>query len=128
MEQYVLNKENIDEDGDTIYNKRNYIINEENNNYTFRIDSCQKNLFFSISMKDNLEYNYEIKMNLSTIVDKLELNPQAYNKIELILKIFDNIYENKKIAINLIDDRACTLVFLLFTNYCTIFYKVDLYS
>ena len=110
MEQYVLNKENIDEDGDTIYNKRNYIINEENNNYTFRIDSCQKNLFFSISMKDNLEYNYKIKMNLSTIVDKLELNPQAYNKIELILKIFDNIYENKKIAINLIDDRACTLV------------------
>ena len=110
MEQYVLNKENIDEDGDTIYNKRNYIINEEKNNYTFRIDSCQKNLYFSISMKDNLEYNYKIKMNLSTIVDKLELNPQAYNKIELILKIFDNIYENKKIAINLIDDRACTLV------------------
>ena len=110
MEQYIINKENIDEDGDTIYNQRNYIINEENNSYTFRIDSCGKNLFFSISMKDNLEYNYKIKMNLSTIVDKLELNPQAFNKIELIIKIFDNIYENKKISINLIDDRACTLI------------------
>ena len=110
MEQFVINKEILDEDGDTIYNHRNYIISEENNSYTLRIDSCGKNLIFNISLKNNLEYNYKIKMSLSTIVDKLELNPQAYNKIELIIKIFDFINENKKFSINLIDDRSCILI------------------
>jgi hypothetical protein len=39
-------------------------------------------------------------MSLSTIVNKLELNPKKYSNLELILKLLDKVYENKKLFIN----------------------------
>ena len=39
-------------------------------------------------------------MSLSTIVNKLELNSVKYFNLELILQLFDKIYENKKLFIN----------------------------
>ena len=62
------------EDGETIYNHREYIINDKDINYILRLEINEKYIHFIITINDNTEYKYKIKMELSTIVDKLELN------------------------------------------------------
>ena len=49
-------------------------------------------------------------MNLSTIVNKLELNIIKYSNLELILNIFDEIYLNNNINININNDESCNLI------------------
>ena len=83
------------EEGETIYDHREYIIKDKDINYILRLEINEKNIIFIISINDNTEYNYKIKMELSTIVDKLELNYKKYNNLELILKLFDEIYQKK---------------------------------
>ena len=96
------------EEGETIYNHREYIINDNKN--ILRLEINDKYIYFIISINDNTEYNYKIKMELSTIVDKLELNSKKYNNLELILKLFDEIYQNKNIYINISNDESCILI------------------
>ena len=45
-------------------------------------------------------------MDLSTIINKLELNPSIYSNSEIILKIFDNKNKKDQISINNIDDNS----------------------
>ena len=56
-------------------------------------------------------------MSLAAIDDKLGLNQAKYNDLELILKLFDKIYEKKKIFININNvngnDDSCTLIIKL---------------
>ena len=69
-----------------------------------------QNIFFIISLNDNIEYNYKTNMSLLTIVNKLSLNQKRYNDLELILKLFDTIYRNKKIFIKINNDDSCDLI------------------
>ena len=48
-------------------------------------------------------------MNLMTIVNKLELNLNKYSNLESILKLFDKIYKNKNVSIDLSNDNYCIL-------------------
>ena len=48
-------------------------------------------------------------MNLMTIVNKLELNLNGYSNLESILKLFDKIYKNKNVYIDLSNDNYCIL-------------------
>ena len=100
MEEFEITKEFNDEDGETILDHREYVISHENNNYNLRLEIREKNINIIISLNDIIEYNYRAKMSLSTIVNKLELNPIKYNNLELILKLFDKVYEKNKIFIN----------------------------
>jgi len=59
------------EGGETIYDHREYIINYKDKSYILRLEINEKNIFFIISINDNMEYNHKIKMGLSTILDKL---------------------------------------------------------
>ena len=46
------------EDGETIYDHREYIINDKDKNYILRLEINEKNIIFIISINDNTEYNY----------------------------------------------------------------------
>ena len=113
MEEVEIKKEN-EEEGETIYNHREYNIKNENNDYLLRLEINEKNINIIISLNNNIEYNYKTQMSLSTIVDKLELNPKKYSNLELILKLFDKIFESKRLFINTNDDdKFCILLIKL---------------
>jgi len=93
---------------------REYNIRNENKEYNFRIEIENKNINFILyNLNESLEYNYKNKMDLLTITNKLELNPSKYQNLEIILKIFDNIYKKNKIIFNFIDNNSCNLIIKL---------------
>ena len=116
------------EEGETIYDHREYIIKDKDINYILRLEINEKNIIFIISINDNTEYNYKIKMELSTIVDKLELNNKKYNNLELILKLFDEIYQNKNIYINISNDESCILIIKFINVLKEETYQIKLYK
>ena len=67
-------------------------------------------------------------MDLSTIVNKLELNSIKYNKLELILKIFDQLYENNKILIQITNDEYCSLILKLMQVTKEESYEIKIYK
>ena len=90
---------------------REYIIKNENKEYNLRIEVENNDIYFILyNLNESLDYNYKSKMDLLTITNKLELNPSKYQKLEIILKIFDNIYKKQKILINFIDNNTCKLI------------------
>ena len=90
---------------------REYNIKNENKEYNLRIEIENTNIYFILyNLNESLEYNYKNKMDLLTITNKLELNPSKYQNLEIILKIFDNIYKKNKIIINFIDNNSCNLI------------------
>ena len=128
MEEYEIENKYNDEGGETIYNHREYNIKDENNNYILRIEINEKYITFIISLDNNNEYNYKTQMTLSAIVDKLELNKLKYNNLELILKLLDEIYENKKILINISNDESCTLIIKFINVLKEVTYELKLYK
>ena len=64
-----------------------------------------------------MEYTYNNKIDLLTIANKLELNSSKYSNLELILDIFDTIYERNKIKIDIKDDNSFNILVKLI-NIC----------
>ena len=62
-------------------------------------------IYFIVSTEEQIGYNYKTSMDLSTIVNKLELNLVKYSNLELILKLFDKVYETKKLFINMNNNK-----------------------
>ena len=114
------------ENGEVIYNYREYNINNENNNYILRLETNNRYLYFIISSNDNIEYNYKTNMNLSTIVNKLELNSIKYNNLDLILDIFDEVYKNNKLSVDILNDESCVLIINLFNVLTAKKYEIKL--
>ena len=101
----------IEEEGESIYAQKEYNIKEKNNKYHLRLETKGKSINIIISMDNNLEYYYKIKMSLSTIAKKLELDSKKYSNFELVLKLFDELYEHKKIFIyEDINGESCILI------------------
>ena len=110
MEEVEILKESKQETGDLISNHREYNFKDDKNDYLLRIEIEEEKLIFILSLNDNIEYNYETKMNLSTIVNKLELNAKKYSSLDSILEIFDKIYQKNNLFINRDNDEFFTLV------------------
>ena len=128
MEEVEIKKEN-EEEGETIYNHREYNIKNENNDYLLRLEINEKNINIIISLNNNIEYNYKTQMSLLTIVNKLELNLAKYSNLELILKLFDKVYENKKLFINVNNnDESCILLIKLLNVLEEVNYEIKLYK
>ena len=130
MEHYEeIKPEYNQEEGETIYDNREYIIKDKDKNYILRLQINEKKIYFIISIIDKIEYkyNYKINMELSTIVDILELNHKKYYNLELILKLFDEINKNKNIFINISNDEYCILS-VKFINVEEKSYKIKLYK
>ena len=116
MEDFDLKQETHPEgiESPIISDHREYTIKiDEQTKYTLRLELKDKKIYLIISLEDKIEYNYKTFMDLSTIVNKLELNLIKYNKLELILKIFDQLYDNNKISIKINNDEYCSLIIKL---------------
>ena len=97
-----------------ILDDREYHIKIENDEYNLKVEIEQQYIYFILSkLNENLEYIYKNKLDLLTIINKLELNPSKYSNLELILKIFDNIYKKNKILIKLNDDNSINILIKL---------------
>jgi len=90
---------------------REYNIINDNNEFILRLEIDHQYIYFNLSrLNESLEYIYKNKMDLITIVNKLELNALKYSNLESVLKIFDIIYEKNKILISVVDDNSCNLL------------------
>ena len=97
-----------------ILNHREFNIKNENNIYNLRIEIDQDYIYFILSkINENLEYIYKNKMDLSSMLEKLELPPSKFSNLELILKKFDIIYQKNKIDINICDDNSINILIKL---------------
>ena len=126
MEKSEMKRKFCNENGEVIYNYREYNINNENNNYILRLETNNRYLYFIISSNDNIEYNYKTNMTLSTIVNKLELNSIKYNNLDLILDIFDEVYKNNKLSVDILNDESCVLIINLFNVLTAKKYEIKL--
>ena len=77
------------EEGETIYDNREYNINDKDKKYILRLETNEKKIYFILSIIDKTEYkyNYKINMELSTIVDILELNHKKILQFRINIKI-----------------------------------------
>ena len=117
------------EEGETIYNHREYNVKDENNYYILRLEISEKYINIIISSINSIEYNYKIQMSLTTIVNKLELNLVKYSNLELILKLFDELYKNNKLFIILNSEyEFCILLIKLINASVQNNYEIKLYK
>ena len=128
MEEIDIKKE-YEEIGETINDHREYNIKDEKNiNHILRIEINLNNIYFILTSSDNIEFIYKTNLSLKEIVNKLELNQIKYSNLELILRLFDEIYETKKIFINTSCEESCNLIikFINVINEST--YEIKLYK
>ena len=93
------------------FDYREYNIKIDKYEYNLRIEINEKDIYFILSnLNESLEYIYKNKMDLLTIINKLELNPSKYSNSEIILKIFDNKSKKDQISINIIDDNSYNIL------------------
>ena len=93
------------------FDYREYNIKIDNNEYSLRLEINEKDIYFILSnLNESLEYIYKNKMDLSTIINKLELNSAKYSNSEIILKIFDNKNKKNQISINAVDDNSYNIL------------------
>ena len=90
-----------EEEGETVYDHREYIINDNNNDYKLEIKLYENIFDITISLSDNIECNYKTRKSSLDIINKLELDSVKYSNI---LKKFDDVYKNKKFLINVNND------------------------
>ena len=109
MEDYIIKKEYNSDEEKIIPEFKEYIINYENNDYILRIEGKEKDIYFILSLNNNIVYNYKLNMNLLDIANKLELNSNKYSSLESILNLFDEIYKNNNISLDLTNDNYCIL-------------------
>ena len=122
-------KELNEEEGETIYDLREYNIKNENNEYSLRLEIKEININIIIYIKDNINYYYKAQMNLSTIVNKLKLDSTRYSTLDLILKLFDEKYDNKNLFINEnIIDESCVIIIKFINESAENNYKIKLYK
>ena len=128
MEEIEIKREN-EEEGETIYEHREYNVKNENSEYILRLEINEKNLGIVISSNDNINYNYKTQMSLLTIVNKLKLNSAKYCNLELILNLFDKIYESKTLTINTNNnDESCRLLIKSLNVFGENDYEIILYK
>ena len=83
--EFVDVKKN-EEEGETVYDHREYIINDNNNDYTLEIKLYENIFDFTISLSDNIECNYKTRKSSLDIINKFELDSVKYSNPYLILK------------------------------------------
>ena len=108
---------------------REYNVKNNENEYILRIEIDSQYIYFIVSkLNESLEYIYKNKLDLITIVNKLELNSSKYASLESVLKIFDIVYEKNKIIINIIDDSCNLLIKLINIFEKEVIFEIKLYK
>ena len=80
-------------------------------------------------LNEKLEFSYKNEMDRNSLIDKLELNSSKYSNLELILKIFDNIYKKGQISLEKDDENSCHLLITILNPFDEkIVNKIKLYK
>ena len=96
-----------------IIDYRDYNI--ENNKYYLKIELDKQYIYFNLTkLNQSLEYIYKKTMKLEDIFKEFDLNPLKHSNSEL--EIFDKLYENNSISINMNGDTSCVLIFKLYNR------------
>ena len=96
------NNENLN---DTYIIHREYNIKKEKEIYNLRIEMDYVNIYFKLKkLNEFIDYIYKNKFKIESFINILELNPNKYSNYELILKIFDKLYNKNNILIDKIDE------------------------
>ena len=112
--EYAEKENENQEEIETIQNHIEYNIKQGNKDYILRLEIYEKNINIIISLSDNIEYNYIKRMGLSNFINTLELSPKKYSNSDLIINLFDEIYNNNKIFINVnYNNEFCILLIKL---------------
>jgi len=70
-----------------------------------RIEMDNVNIYFKLKkLNESIDYIYKNKFKITSFINILELNPNKYSNYELILKIFDKLYNKNIIIIDEIDE------------------------
>ena len=103
----MKNKDNLNDD---IYIIKEYNITKEKDIYNLRIEIDNETIYFKIkNLNESIDYIYKNKLNVTTFINKLELNLNKYSDYELIMKFFDKIYNKNNIIIDEINDDNINL-------------------
>jgi len=93
------------------FDYREYNIKFDNNEYNLRLEANEKDIYFILSnLNESLEYIYKKRMDLLTLINKLEINSSKFSSSEIILKIFDYKIKKNKIIINAVDDNSYNIL------------------
>ena len=88
---------------------KEFYLNKGNDSYILRVEIEQEYLNFNLKKINNVfEYIYKNKLKISKLVDELKLD-EKYKFNNLILNIFDIIYEKNKIVINAKDNATFSI-------------------
>ena len=79
---------------------REYNIKNEKEIYNLRIEMDNINIYFKLKkLNESIDYIYKNNFKIISFINILELNPSKFSNFELILKIFDKLYNKDKILI-----------------------------
>ena len=102
---------NDDNKINNFFDYREYKFKIDNNEYNLRIEIIEKDIYFILfNLNEFLDYIYKNKIDILTMINKLELIPSKYSNSEIILKIFDNKYKKNQIKVNMIDDNSYNII------------------
>ena len=87
---------------------REYNLKSQNNIYNLRVESIDDDIFFIVKNIYTLVYVYKNKIKISSLINSLNFKLSNLNIVS-IFKRFDQIYTNKKILINNIDEDTLKL-------------------
>ena len=119
------NNENLND----TYNHREYNVKNEKEIYNLRIEIDNVNIYFKLKkLNESIDYIYKNKFKISSFISILELNPNKYSNYELILKIFDKLYNKNSLLIDEIDEDSINIKIKYSILYDDIEKEIKLYK
>ena len=120
---YIYRKmDSINEENILAY--KEYLIKKGKEVYNLILEIDQEYFYLILKKINNsLKYSYRNKVKIIALIDELKLDQKYKIDISLLLKIFDRIYEENKIIINIKDKKNINIEF---ENSNKIKYKIDL--
>ena len=90
-----------------------YYINNNKERYELKVDINEEYINFPLKdLNNKLNYIYENKVKIATLINELKLNINNKSKIKVLLNIFDNIYKNNQISINKENDNNISIILI----------------
>ena len=120
------NNENLN---DAYIIHREYNIKKEKEIYNLRIEMDYINIYFKLKkLNESIDYIYKNKFKISSFINILELNQNKYSISELILIIFDKLYNKNSIIIDDINEDNINLKIKYSILYDDIEKEIQLYK
>jgi len=110
MEQLQINKYNINEEGETVHEQREYNIKNDKDDYILRLEINDNGICFILLFKDKKDYIYKKNWSFLSLSNELKLNQNEYSKAKPFLDLFDRINEKKNFSIRKDNDENYILI------------------